>query len=125
MASSVVISLSSSSLLLQASAILTVLISLSVLVNILFQCVAKSNENKPPLVFHYFPIIGSTISYGKDPMVFFERCRQKVSVYRPLHPEEDICVLTMLCRSTEMYLHSSSSDDASLFTLEPKETTLC
>lgn len=63
---------------LQASVILVALISLSVLVNALSQCVAKSNENNPPLVFHYFPIIGSTISYGKDPMKFFNECKQKV-----------------------------------------------
>ncbi len=86
----------SSFMILQALAILIILISLSILLNVLSQCVAKSNGNKPPLVFHYFPIIGSTISYGKDPMVFFERCKQKVSGYLPLHPKEGIYLLTML-----------------------------
>ncbi|GAM39358.1 sterol 14-demethylase [Talaromyces pinophilus] len=66
-----------SSLIFQAPLILIALTSLSVLVNVLFQSVDKSNGSKPPLVFHYFPIIGSTISYGKDPMKFFEDCKQK------------------------------------------------
>lgn len=56
---------------------LVVLIILSVAVNALLQCVFK-DTNKPPLVFHYFPIIGSTITYGKDPLKFFEDCKQKV-----------------------------------------------
>ena len=72
-----------SSLVVQAPLILIALTSLSVLVNVVLQSVDKSNESKPPLVFHYFPIIGSTISYGKDPMKFFEECKQKVRVIYP------------------------------------------
>lgn len=75
-----------SSLIFQAPIILIALTGLSVLVNVLLQSVDKSNGNKPPLVFHYFPIIGSTISYGKDPMKFFEECKQKVRGCRPLIP---------------------------------------
>lgn len=102
---SVVTFLSSSFTPLQASAILTVLISLSVLVNVLFQFVAIGKGNKPPLVFHYFPIIGSTVSYGKDPMVFFERCKQKVRGYLSLYPEEGIYLLTTLSGVVRKCIH--------------------
>ncbi|EED19828.1 cytochrome P450, putative [Talaromyces stipitatus ATCC 10500] len=64
-------------MLFQASAILIALIGLSVLVNVVSQLVANRQGNNPPLVFHYFPIIGSTVSYGKHPLKFFEECRQK------------------------------------------------
>ncbi len=37
-----------------------------------------TNPNEPPMVFHWFPIIGSAVSYGMDPYVFFFRCREKV-----------------------------------------------
>jgi hypothetical protein len=30
---------------------------------------------QPPQVFHYVPFIGCAISYGLDPLGFFERCR--------------------------------------------------
>lgn len=53
-------------------------IVLSVVLNVLNQLLFK-NPNEPPVVFHWFPIIGSTISYGPDPYGFFQRCREKVS----------------------------------------------
>lgn len=46
--------------------------------NVLSQIV-KRNPNEPPLVFHWFPIIGSTITYGMDPPRFFKDNRAKVS----------------------------------------------
>jgi hypothetical protein len=36
------------------------------------------NPNEPPMVFHWFPIIGSTIRYGIDPYAFFFDCKKKV-----------------------------------------------
>jgi sterol 14-demethylase len=36
------------------------------------------NKNEPPLVFHWIPFLGSTISYGIDPYRFFFACRAKV-----------------------------------------------
>lgn len=36
------------------------------------------NRNEPPVVFHWFPLVGSTIAYGMDPYQFFFSCRQKV-----------------------------------------------
>lgn len=61
-------------LLLTGSATLIVL---SVIINVLHQLLWK-NPNEPPVVFHLFPIIGSTISYGIDPYKFFLNCREKV-----------------------------------------------
>lgn len=48
----------------------------SVFLNVLRQLLFR-NPNEPPLVFHYVPFIGSTISYGIDPYKFFFACRQK------------------------------------------------
>lgn len=53
-------------------------ISLSVVINVLRQLLFK-NPHEPPVVFHWFPFIGSTISYGIDPYKFFFGCREKVS----------------------------------------------
>jgi sterol 14-demethylase len=36
------------------------------------------NPNEPPLVFHWFPFVGSTITYGMDPPRFFKENREKV-----------------------------------------------
>jgi len=53
-------------------------ITLSVLVNVAQQLLFK-NPNEPPVVFHLFPVIGSTITYGMDPPRFFVENRAKVS----------------------------------------------
>lgn len=52
-------------------------ISLSVVINVLRQLLFK-NPHEPPVVFHWFPFIGSTISYGIDPYKFFFSCRERV-----------------------------------------------
>lgn len=59
------------------AAAFTSLFVLAVIVNVLHQLLFR-NPTEPPLVFHWVPFIGSTISYGIDPYVFFFRCRQKV-----------------------------------------------
>ena len=80
----------------------------SIVLNVLQQLLLK-NSNEPPVVFHWVPFIGSTITYGIDPYIFFFRCREKVrkasgsiqsnvrSVWRRvyLYPprQEDDCVL--------------------------------
>lgn len=53
-------------------------IAASILINVLSQIFLK-NRNEPPIVFHWVPFIGSTISYGIDPYAFFFKCREKVS----------------------------------------------
>jgi sterol 14alpha-demethylase len=54
----------------------TTFIILAVVLNVLNQLLFK-NPNEPPIVFHWFPIIGSTITYGIDPFPFFFSCREK------------------------------------------------
>lgn len=39
---------------------------------------APKDPRKPPVVFHYVPIIGCAVSYGMDPYGFMFRCREKV-----------------------------------------------
>lgn len=50
----------------------------AVVFNVLGQLLVK-NPNEPPLVFHWVPFIGSTVTYGIDPYRFFFSCRKKVS----------------------------------------------
>ena len=49
----------------------------AVIVNVLGQLLIK-NPTEPPLVFHWLPFIGSTVTYGIDPYRFFFSCRDKV-----------------------------------------------
>lgn len=55
-------------------AVLTIIVS-NVLGQVLFR-----DRRKPPVVFHVFPGIGSTVAYGQDPYAFFFACREKVCV---------------------------------------------
>jgi sterol 14-demethylase len=57
------------------------LIVLFSLLSVLNQLLFK-NPNEPPVIFHWFPIIGSTLSYGTDPYEFFKKCRTEVSRYQ-------------------------------------------
>ncbi|MCJ1465999.1 Lanosterol 14-alpha-demethylase [Pseudocyphellaria aurata] len=52
------------------------LLVLVILYNLLQQLFFK-HPNEPPIVFHWLPIIGSTISYGIDPYKFFFDCQAK------------------------------------------------
>lgn len=52
-------------------------IVLSVVLNVASQILFK-NKNEPPMVFHWFPFIGSTVTYGMDPPTFFHSNREKV-----------------------------------------------
>jgi hypothetical protein len=74
---------------------------LAVVLNILKQLLLKK-PNEPPVVFHWFPVLGNTITYGMDPYKFFFENRAKVSS-RVLNWQAD----PMLTRSsTETCLHS-------------------
>ena len=55
------------------------LLVLTILLNVLSQLLFK-NPKEPPLVFHWVPFIGSTITYGIDPYSFFFSCREKVHI---------------------------------------------
>ena len=48
-----------------------------VLINVLSQVLSK-RRTEPPVVFHWLPIIGSTVTYGIDPFKFFFECQKKV-----------------------------------------------
>lgn len=61
------------------------LIVLATIFNVFKQFLFK-NPKEPPLVFHWVPFIGNTITYGIDPYKFFFSCRQKV-LWRALHLE--------------------------------------
>lgn len=61
----------------QVGILVAAFIGLSVVVNVAKQLLFK-NPNEPPVVFHLFPIIGSTITYGMDPPRFFVENRNKV-----------------------------------------------
>ena len=54
----------------------------SVVLNVLRQLIFR-NPNEPPIVFHWFPFVGSTITYGMDPPRFFKENKEKVSKTRP------------------------------------------
>jgi hypothetical protein len=58
-------------------------IVLAVLLNVLKQLLFKK-PNEPPVVFHWFPILGSTITYGMDPYKFFFANKAKVGFARQL-----------------------------------------
>ena len=60
-----------------------IFIVLSVVINVLQQLLLK-NPNEPPVVFHWFPVVGSTVTYGIDPYKFFFDCRAKVRSPLPL-----------------------------------------
>ena len=52
------------------------LLTVAVVLNVLQQLLLKS-PNEPPIVFHWFPFLGSTIIYGIHPYEFFFKCRAK------------------------------------------------
>ncbi|TGO33637.1 hypothetical protein BHYA_0235g00140 [Botrytis hyacinthi] len=75
-------------------------IVLSVVLNVLNQ-VLFANPNEPPVVFHWLPVIGSTITYGMDPYKFFFDCRAKYG---------DIFTFILLGKKTTVYLGRKGSD---------------
>ena len=59
-------------------AAIAILIMLATLSTVVQQILFK-NPNEPPIVFHWLPVIGSTVTYGIDPFKFFFDCQKKVS----------------------------------------------
>ncbi|KAI9370010.1 cytochrome P450 [Aspergillus egyptiacus] len=86
-------------------------IVVAVVVNVLRQIFFKS-PNEPPVVFHWFPFIGSTISYGIDPYKFFFDCRAKYG---------DIFTFILLGKKTTVYLGTKGND----FILNGKLKDVC
>ncbi len=58
-------------------AALACILVLTVLANVLQQILLR-NFNEPPVVFHWLPLIGSTVTYGIDPFKFIFQCQAKV-----------------------------------------------
>lgn len=68
-----------SSILVLVFASCSAVFLLAILVNVLQQLLI-TNPNEPPVVFHWIPFIGSTITYGIDPFKFFFRAKEKVTL---------------------------------------------
>lgn len=66
----------------QVGVVAVTVILLSIVLNVLSQLMFK-NPNEPPLVFHWLPLIGSTVTYGMDPPRFFKENSKKVSQSPP------------------------------------------
>ncbi|QUC18405.1 uncharacterized protein UV8b_02646 [Ustilaginoidea virens] len=60
----------------QIALALTAFVVLSIALNVANQFLF-ANPNEPPVVFHWFPFIGSTITYGIDPLKFLHENRAK------------------------------------------------
>ncbi|OJJ05362.1 hypothetical protein ASPVEDRAFT_55267 [Aspergillus versicolor CBS 583.65] len=88
-------------------AFLVVAVVLNVLRQILFK-----NPNEPPVVFHWFPFVGSTISYGIDPYKFFFDARAKYG---------DIFTFILLGKKTTVYLGTKGNE----FILNGKLKDVC
>ena len=58
-------------------AALAFILVLTVLASVLQQTLLKKVD-EPPVVFHWLPFIGSTVSYGIDPFKFLFQCQAKV-----------------------------------------------
>ena len=107
------------------------LIAVSTIVNVLRQLLFK-NPNEPPVVFHWFPFVGSTVTYGMDPFAFFFDCRKKVlflllilSGFSPTFffflQYGDIFTFVLLGKKTTVYLGTKGND----FILNGKLRDVC
>lgn len=75
-------------------------IVLAIVLNVLNQLLFK-NPNQPPVVFHWFPVIGSTITYGIDPYKFFFDCKSKYG---------DCFTFILLGKKTTVYLGRNGNE---------------
>ncbi|EZF31978.1 hypothetical protein H109_06970 [Trichophyton interdigitale MR816] len=68
----------------------------AIFLNVVYQLLFRLlNKSRPPLVFHWIPFLGNTISYGMDPYKFFFSCQKK---------HGDIFTFVLLGRHTTVYL---------------------
>lgn len=77
-------------------AVLALLLVLSLVLNVLHQLLFR-DPSEPPVVFHWLPVIGSTITYGIDPYRFFFSCREKVR--HPAAPPSTSRTVVLTCAS--------------------------
>ncbi|KAI0408906.1 cytochrome P450 51 [Xylaria palmicola] len=92
--------LSQLSIASQVGAVVAGLLFVSVVANVLQQILFR-NPNEPPVVFHWFPLIGSTITYGMDPPRFFKENREKYG---------DIFTFILLGKKTTVYVGPAGND---------------
>lgn len=78
-----------------------IFIATVVLLNVFRQLVFRNSPHEPPLVFHWVPFIGSTISYGMDPYTFFFACREKYG---------DVFTFILLGKKTTVCLGTKGND---------------
>ncbi|KAF7190974.1 Sterol 14-alpha demethylase [Pseudocercospora fuligena] len=77
-----------------------VIIAISITFNALKQLLFRE-PNDPPVVWHLFPLIGSTVDYGQDPYAFFFKCREKYG---------DVFTFTLLGMKVTVYLGTQGND---------------
>ncbi|TLS28419.1 hypothetical protein PpBr36_00220 [Pyricularia pennisetigena] len=73
---------------------------LSVIFHVTQQIFFK-NPNEPPVVFSWFPIIGSTVTYGKDPPQFFRDMAKKYG---------NIFTFILLGKKTTVYIGTEGNE---------------
>ncbi|KAG9703497.1 14-alpha sterol demethylase Cyp51B, partial [Aureobasidium melanogenum] len=75
---------------------------LAIVLNVLSQLLpVRRKGSEPPLVFHWVPFIGSTITYGIDPYKFFFKCRQQYG---------DVFTFILLGKKTTVCLGTKGND---------------
>lgn len=89
-----------------------------IVLNVLAQLLLK-NPHEPPVVFHWVPVIGSTITYGMEPYKFFFACREKVrerSLVSPdatltcVHQYGDVFTFILLGKKTTVYVGTKGNE---------------
>ncbi|KAI6833172.1 Eburicol [Hortaea werneckii] len=83
------------------TAAIGILIATVILLNVTRQLLIRGSPHEPPLVFHWVPFIGSTISYGMDPYTFFFSCREKYG---------DVFTFILLGKKTTVCLGTKGND---------------
>ncbi|KAI9792091.1 MAG: hypothetical protein M1816_003073 [Peltula sp. TS41687] len=93
------------------TSLLATFIVLAIVVNVLQQLWFQK-PHEAPVVFHWIPLIGSTIAYGIDPYKFFFQCREKYG---------DVFTFILLGQKTTVCLGPKGND----FILNGKLKDLC
>ncbi|KAF7552754.1 hypothetical protein G7046_g7311 [Stylonectria norvegica] len=86
-------------------------VALSIFLNVASQILFK-NPNEPPMVFHYIPFVGSTVTYGMDPPRFFKENREK---------HGDVFTFVLLGKKTTVAVGPTGND----FVLNGKLKDVC
>lgn len=89
------------SLALHLAAYIIGVLLLSIVANVLWQKLLPRRKSEPPLVFHWLPFIGNTISYGTEPFEFYRRCREK---------HGDMFTFVLLGRRMTVYLGTKGNE---------------